>query len=289
MRLILTPTRPQPHTGGGYRGGMANPLLTDKAMGLGNLNKQNDSWAPPTVQPINDGPVSRWDGGVMTVAGTASATMMLLVLILASATVTWLSIDAPAPGALVQIPFAWVIGGFIIGFISVMVGSFKPHLARIAGPIYALAEGVVLGAISRAYSEQYNGIVLQAVGATLGVFVVMLLLYRSRIIKVTDRTRRIVMGAMMGLMAFYLVSFIIGMFGSMPSFIHDASPMGIAFSLFVAGLAAFNLALDFDMIEKGVANKLPAHMEWFCALGVVVTLVWLYLEILRLLSKLRDR
>lgn len=268
---------------------MANPLLTDKAMGLGNLNKQNDSWAPPTVQPMNDGPVSRWDGGIMTVAGTASATMMLLVLILASATVTWLSIDAPAPGALVQIPFAWVIGGFIIGFISVMVGSFKPHLARIAAPIYALAEGVVLGAISRAYSEQYNGIVLQAVGATLGVFVVMLLLYRSRIIKVTDRTRRIVMGAMMGLMAFYLVSFIIGMFGSMPSFIHDASPMGIAFSLFVAGLAAFNLALDFDMIEKGVANKLPAHMEWFCALGVVVTLVWLYLEILRLLSKLRDR
>jgi len=270
-------------------GPMANPLLTDKAMGLGNLNKQNDSWAPPTVQPINDGPVTRWDGGIMTVAGTASATMMLLVLILASATVTWLSIDAPAPGEMVQIPFGWVIGGFIVGLIAVMVGSFKPHLARIAGPIYALAEGVVLGAISRAYSEQYNGIVLQAVGATLGVFVVMLLLYRSRIIKVTDRTRRIVMGAMMGLMAFYLVSFIIGMFGSMPSFINDASPMGIAFSLFVAGLAAFNLALDFDMIEKGVANKLPAHMEWFCALGVVVTLVWLYLEILRLLSKLRER
>jgi uncharacterized YccA/Bax inhibitor family protein len=267
---------------------MANPLLTDKAMGLGNLDKQNGSWAPPTVEPMNDGPVTRWDGGIMTVAGTASATMMLLVLILASATVTWLSIDAPAPGELVQIPFGWVIGGFIVGLIAVMVGSFKPHLARIAGPIYALAEGVVLGAISRAYSEQYNGIVLQAVGATLGVFVVMLLLYRSRIIKVTDRTRRIVMGAMMGLMAFYLVSFVIGMFGSMPSFINDASPMGIAFSLFVAGLAAFSLALDFDMIEKGVANKLPAHMEWFCALGVVVTLVWLYLEILRLLSKLRD-
>ena len=268
---------------------MANPLLTDKAMGLGNLDKQNGSWAPPTVEPMNDGPVTRWDGGIMTVAGTASATMMLLVLILASATVTWLSIDAPAPGALVQIPFGWVIGGFIVGLIAVMVGSFKPHLARIAGPIYALAEGVVLGAISRAYSEQYNGIVLQAVGATLGVFVVMLLLYRSRIIKVTDRTRRIVMGAMMGLMAFYLVSFIIGMFGSMPSLINDASPMGIGFSLFVAGLAAFNLALDFDMIEKGAANKLPAHMEWFCALGVVVTLVWLYLEILRLLSKLRER
>ncbi|MSZ97215.1 MAG: hypothetical protein F2579_07180 [Actinobacteria bacterium] len=271
-------------------GFMANPLLTDKAMGLGNLDKPNNTWAPPTTsQPVTDGPVSRWDGGIMTVAGTASATIMLLILILASATATWISIDAPAVGDVVKIPMAWVIGGFIIGFIAVITASFKPHLARIAAPIYALAEGVVLGAISRAYSEAYDGIVLQAVGATLGVFVVMLLLYRSRIIKVTDRTRRIVYGAMMGLMAFYFVSFIFGMFGSMPSFINNASPMGIAFSVFVAGLAAFNLALDFDMIEKGVANKLPAHMEWFAALGVVVTLVWLYLEILRLLSKLRDR
>jgi uncharacterized YccA/Bax inhibitor family protein len=170
-----------------------------------------------------------------------------------------------------------------------LVGSFKPHLARIAAPIYALAEGVVLGAISRAYSEAYDGIVLQAVGATLGVFVVMLYLYRSRVIKVNNRFRRNIMGAMMGLLAFYLVSFVLGMFGSMPSFISDASPMGILFSVFVAGLAAMNLALDFDMIEKGVENKLPAHMEWFCALGLTVTLVWLYLEILRLLSKLRER
>ena len=269
---------------------MSNPLLTDKAMGLGNLNKPTDQWAPPTgQQPMTDGPVSRWDGGIMTVSGTASATMVLLVLLLASATATWLSIDAPLPSDDVQLPMGWVIGGFIVGIIAVLVGSFKPHLARIAAPIYALAEGVVLGAISRAYSEAYDGIVLQAVGATLGVFVVMLYLYRSRVIKVNDRFRRNIMGAMMGLMAFYLVSFVLGMFGSMPSFISNASPMGILFSVFVAGLAAMNLALDFDMIEKGVANKLPAHMEWFCALGLTVTLVWLYLEILRLLSKLRER
>jgi len=269
---------------------MSNPLLTDKAMGLGNLNKPADQWAPPTGQaPMTDGPVSRWAGGIMTVSGTASATMVLLVLLLASATATWLSIDAPLPGDVVQLPMGWVIGGFIVGIIAVLVGSFKPHLARIAAPIYALAEGVVLGAISRAYSEAYDGIVLQAVGATLGVFVVMLYLYRSKVIKVNDRFRRNIMGAMMGLMAFYLVSFVLGMFGSMPSFISNASPMGILFSVFVAGLAAMNLALDFDMIEKGVANKLPAHMEWFCALGLTVTLVWLYLEILRLLSKLRER
>lgn len=266
---------------------MSNPLLTNKALGLGNLNSPADTWAPPTGQPMSDGPVSKWDGGLMTVAGTASATIMLLLLVIASAAVTWISIDEPQSGVIV-FPVGWVIGGFVVALVAALVGIFKPRLARYAGPVYALAEGVVLGAISRAYSEQYNGIVMQAVGATMGVFVVMLLLYRSRIIKVTDRTRRIVMGAMLGLMAFYLLSFVMGIFGAMPSFITDASPMGIVFSLFVAGLAAFNLALDFDMIEKGVANKLPAYMEWYCALGVTITLVWLYLEILRLLSKLRQ-
>jgi len=268
---------------------MANPILNDKALGLGNLDRQNNTWAPPTTQPVTDGPVSRWDGGLMTVKGTASATIMLLALILASATFTWMSIAEPLPGATVQIPGGWVLGGFIVGFIAVIVASFKPHLAKIAAPIYALAEGVVLGAISRAYSEQYNGIVVQAVGATLGVFVVMLLLYRSGVVRVTDKFRRVIMGATLGLLAFYLISMVIGIFAGMPSFINDASPMGIAFSVFVAGLAASHLALDFDMIERGVANKLPAHMEWFCALGLTVTLVWLYLEILRLLSKLRER
>jgi uncharacterized YccA/Bax inhibitor family protein len=269
---------------------MANPLLNDKAMGLGNLDQSSNTWAPPTG-PVSASPdtVSRWDGGIMTVSGTATATLTLLMLILVSATITWTSIDAPVAGDVVKLPTAWIFGGLIIGIISVIVASVKQHLARIAAPIYALAEGVVLGAISRAYSEMYQGIVVQAVGATLGVFVVMLLMYRSGVVRVNDKYRRVVMGAMMGLMGFYLVSMILGLFGSMPSFIHDASPMGILFSIFVAGLAASNLAIDFDMIERGVANKLPAHMEWFCALGVTVTLVWLYLEILRLLSKLRER
>lgn len=268
---------------------MANPLLNDKALGLGNLDQPNNTWAPPTTEPVTDGPISRWDGGIMTVRGTASATLMLLVLLIASATVTWMSIAEPLPGGVIQFPTGWVIGGFIVALIAVLVGTFKPHLAKFAAPVYALAEGVVVGAISRAYSEAYSGIVMQAVGATLGVFVVMLLLYRSRVIKVNDKFRRIIMGAMLGLMAFYLVSFIFGIFGNMPSFINDASPLGIGFSVFVAGLAAFNLALDFDTIERGVANKLPAHMEWYCALGVTVTLVWLYLEILRLLAKLREQ
>lgn len=267
---------------------MANPILNNKALGLGNLDQQNNTWAPPTPHPLSDGPVSRWDGGLMTVKGTASATIMLLALILASGTFTWMSIAEPLSGQTVKLPGAWIIGGFVVALVAVLIASFKPHTAKIAAPVYALAEGIVLGAISRAYSEQYNGIVTQAVGATLGVFVVMLLLYRSGVVKVTDKFRRVIMGATLGLLGFYLVSFVIGIFAGYPSFIRDASPMGIGFSVLVAGLAAFHLALDFDTIEKGVANKLPAHMEWFCALGLTVTLVWLYLEILRLLAKLRE-
>jgi len=269
-----------------YAGAMSNPLLTDKAMGTGNLERGSGSWAPPV--PVTDGPVSRWDSGIMTVSGTANATIMLLVLILATATVTWFSIDAPAEGGTIVFPTAWVIGGVVVALVAALVGTFSPRRARIAAPVYALAEGVVLGAISRAYSVAYEGIVLQAVGATLGVFLVMLMLYRSRVIRVTDKTRRIVVGMMMGLLVFYGVSFLMGIFGAMPSFITGATPMGILFSVFVAGLAAFSLALDFDMIEQGAANKLPAHMEWYGALAVTITLVWLYLEILRLLAKLRE-
>ena len=182
----------------------------------------------------------------------------------------------------------WVLGGFITGLVAVMVSMFKPHLSKVAGSVYAVAQGVVLGAVSRAYETAYDGIVMQAVGATMGVFVVMLLLYRTGVIRVTEKYRRIVMGAMLGLMAFYLVSFVIGLFGAMPSFISGATPTGILFSIFVAGLAAASLAIDFDTIEWAERNKLPAYMEWYCALGLLVTLVWLYLEILRLISKLRE-
>jgi uncharacterized YccA/Bax inhibitor family protein len=276
---------------------MSNPLLNEKSMGSARTRDDGGAgWAAPSNQttntgtwnpPITDGPVSPWDASVMTVSGAASATLMLALLLIASATVTWFSIDEPIPGQL-QFPTGWVIGGLIIGLISVLVSSFKPHLARILAPVYALAQGVVVGAISRAYSVEYNGIVVQAVGATLGVFVVMLLLYRSRVIRVTEKYRRIVVGALLGVLAFYLVSFIFALFGAMPSFISDATPLGIGFSVVVAGIAAFTLALDFDMIETGAKNKLPAYMEWYAALGLLVTLVWLYLEILRLIAKLRE-
>jgi uncharacterized YccA/Bax inhibitor family protein len=130
--------------------------------------------------------------------------------------------------------------------------------------------------------------VLQAVGATLGVFVAMLVMYRTGIIRVNDKFRRVVMSAMVGLLIFYGVSFLFNLLGANITFFNDASLLGIGFSIFVAGLAAASLALDFDFIERGEKEGLPKQMEWFAALGVVITLVWLYLEILRLLAKLRD-
>jgi len=155
-------------------------------------------------------------------------------------------------------------------------------------PGYALAQGAVVGAISKVFNLQYPGIVLQAVGATIGVFVVMLVLYRTGVLRVTDKFRRIIIGATLGLMVFYLFSFVAGFFGAnlIPS---GSSAMSIGFSVLVAGLAAMNLALDFDFIDKAEAAGAPKHMEWFAAFGIMVTLVWLYMEILRLLSKLRDR
>ena len=276
---------------------MANPLLNEKSLQTAVTREEGQAgWAAPSgaptgtwAPPATDGPVSRWDGGIMTVSGAASATLTLLLLLIASATVAWFSIAAPAADGTIALPMGWIFGGVIVGLISVVAASASPRRSKFLAPVYAIAEGIVVGALSRAFEVAYNGIVLQAVGATLGVFVVVLLMYRSGVIKVNERFRRIVMGAMGGLMLFYLVSLVLGIFGSMPSFISDASPLGIVFSLFVAGLAAANLAMDFDTIENAARNKVPAYMEWYCALGVTVTLVWLYLEILRLLAKLQER
>ena len=243
--------------------------------------------APATYYPpITDGPVSAWDSRVMTVAGTARVTGILLVVLLAAAVVGWQagpSRDAANPG----FPAVAMIG-VVVGLIAVVVASFKPMLSKFLAPVYAVAQGFFVGVISKAYDNQFNGIVLQALGATLGVFAVMLVLYQTRILKVTNRMRRIVIGATMGLMAFYLVSFVINLFGGHVSFLSSSSGIGIAFSVLAAGLAAFNLALDFDFIEQGSARQMPKGMEWFAALGLLVTLVWLYLELLRLLAKLQN-
>jgi uncharacterized YccA/Bax inhibitor family protein len=281
---------------------MSNPVLNDTTFDrLRERHAGESGWGMPTssapassanasgtwAPPMTDGPVTKYHGGVMTAGGTSTAGLVLFALLLVAAVVGWMSVSEPQPGAL-QVP-AWPLIAAVGGFILALVMSFKPLTARFLAPVYALAQGAFLGAISRVFDAQYSGIVLQAVGITLGVFLVMLTLYRTRVLRVTNRYRRIVVGATLGVMVFYLASFVIGFFGVNISFINSGSGLGILFSLFVAGLAAANLALDFEFIERGEQEGLPRAMEWFAAFGLLVTIVWLYLEVLRLLAKLRDR
>ena len=275
---------------------MPNPLLNDKRLEAARAgwaapqapSMGGDVWAPPTTPGgrVDDGPVTPWRPGMMTVKGTISATAVLFVLLLVSASAGWIATEA-SPDGQVQFPGIAMIG-VIIGFACVIGLYFKPKFAKVLGPVYALAQGFFVGAISKVYENQWNGIVVQAAGATIAVFAVMLVLYRTRIIKVTNRFRRIVVGATLGVMALYLVSFVMNLFGSGVSFLREPSLFGIIFSVFVCGLAAFNLALDFDFIEKGSQMGLSKDYEWVGAAGLLVTVVWLYLEILRLLAKLRE-
>ena len=282
---------------------MPNPILNEKQLEAAKAgwaapkapSPGGTVWAPPgqtTVPPIDDGPVSAWRPGMMTVRGTVAKTAMLFVLLLISASAGWAAtegatIDPVTGQQQYQFPPIAFLG-VIIGFGCVIGLYFKPHLAKVLGPIYALAQGFFVGAISKAYETLFNGIVLQAAGATIAVFAVMLLLYNSRIIKVTDRFRRNVIFATLGVMALYLVSIVMSLFGAEIPFINEPSAFGIAFSIFVCGLAAVNLALDFDFIERGAREGLAKDYEWVAAVGLLVTIVWLYLEILRLLAKLRQ-
>ncbi|NDG77506.1 MAG: Bax inhibitor-1/YccA family protein [Acidimicrobiia bacterium] len=162
------------------------------------------SWAPPTGTPINDGPTTKYHGGVMTVSGTASASLVLFAVLLISAAVGWMAVAEPQPGVLSFPMMAFV--GAIVGFIAAIASAFKPLWSHILGPVYAVGQGLFVGAISKMFNAQYSGIVLQAVGTTLAVFGVMLFLYRTRVIRVTNRFRRIVIGATLGLVVFYLPS-----------------------------------------------------------------------------------
>jgi uncharacterized YccA/Bax inhibitor family protein len=273
---------------------MSNPVLNERTM-----REAPATWAPPVpptmqVPPITDGPISTWRPQLMTVNGTITATVTLLVLLLATAAVAWISTDPVSTdqSGNPQIsfpPLAWV--GMIVGIGLVFLLMFKPRLAKFVAPVYAVAEGFFIGALSKMYETVWNGIVVQAAGATVAVFVVMLLLYRTGAIKVTDRFRRIVVTATIGVMAFYGICLLIRLFAGAGavSFLGSSSLISIGFSVLVAGLAAFNLALDFDFIERGARQGLDKNFEWFAAFGLLVTIVWLYLEILRLLAKLRER
>lgn len=170
-----------------------------------------------------------------------------------------------------------------------MVIIFKKEWSAYLAPAYAIAEGLFLGAISAMFEAQWNGIVLQAVGLTFGTFIAMLILYRTGVIKATERFKSIVFTATLGIGIFYLIAIVLRMFNIEMPLIHSSGTFGIIFSLVVVAIAALNLILDFDMIEQGAAQGAPKYFEWYASFGLMVTLVWLYLEILRLLSKLNRR
>jgi uncharacterized YccA/Bax inhibitor family protein len=223
-------------------------------------------------------------GETMTLPGTINKTGILLVCVVATAIWSWRQFEI-APERLPLLVFGGAIGGLIFAMVTI----FKKEWAPVTAPIYALLEGLVLGGISAMFEAQSHGIAMQAVGLTFGVLFVMLLAYRSGLIRVTDKLRMGIVAATGGIALFYIAQMLLGFFGIHFVSINTGTPLGIGFSLLVVAIASLNLVLDFDLIEHGVAAGAPKYMEWYAAFGLMVTLIWLYLEMLRLLSKLRDR
>jgi len=258
---------------------MANPALNEK------------TFAPYRVRTID--PAGGAAAGTeawrdrMTLDGVVLKALILAPIVAATGWFGWQSVGVH-DGVVTSFP-GWVLLALLGGFGVAMLTVFKPRVSPYTAPLYAAIEGLVLGAISALYEARFHGIVVQAVMLTGGVFVAMLVLYTKRIVKVDDRLRRGIVAATMAVMAVYLLSFLLRLVHVQIPMIHESGPVGILFSLVVVGIASANLLLDFDTIERGIAAGAPKWMESYAAFGLLVTLVWLYLELLRLLSKLRSR
>ena len=228
---------------------------------------------------------------VMTERGTLNKFFLLFLLVMATASITW---NAFSQGKDVT---PWLWGGLIGGFIIAIVLVFKPMWATFLAPVYALFEGAFIGGVSAIYNFAFKdaatgaagGIVMQAVGLTFAVVIAMFALYRFRVIKATEKFKSVIIIATAGIAVFYLLALVLRLFNVDMPLIHSSGTMGIVFSLVVVCIAALNLILDFDRIEQGAAMGAPKYMEWYGAFGLLVTIVWLYLEILRLLAKLNRR
>jgi uncharacterized YccA/Bax inhibitor family protein len=220
----------------------------------------------------------------MTIQGTVNKTGLLLICVLITAAWMWSQFMS---GNQAVAPYIAVgaIGGFIVAIVTV----FKKTWAPVTAPLYGLLEGFVIGGLSALLEMSFPGIAMQAAGLTIGTLICLLLAYRSGLIRATESFKLGVFAATGGIALIYLVSMILGFFGTTIPYIHQSGWIGIGFSLFVVVIAALNLVLDFDFIEQGAARGAPKYMEWFAAFGLMVTLIWLYIEILRLLAKARSR
>jgi uncharacterized YccA/Bax inhibitor family protein len=219
----------------------------------------------------------------MTIQGTVNKTGIALAILIATASYTWnLGVgDARVP--------AFTMVGLLGGLVLAMVTIFKKEWAGTTTPMYAALEGLALGGISATFEARYPGLVSQAVFLTFGTLGALLLAYRSGLIRATENFKLGIFAATGGIALVYLINFVMSFFGSGIPMIHSSGTVGIVFSVIVVGVAALNLVLDFDFIEQGAERGAPKYMEWYGAFGLLVTLVWLYLEILRLLSKLQER
>ncbi|MCW0482545.1 Bax inhibitor-1/YccA family protein [Gaoshiqia sediminis] len=228
----------------------------------------------------------------MTIEGTVNKTGLMLLIVIFAAIFTWrkffAAFDYSTPETAFSAVSVWLIAGGIGGFVTALITVFSPRRANITAPVYAVFEGLFLGGISAFFESMYPGLVMRAVALTFGVFFILLMLYRSGKIRATGKFRMGIMAATGGIALIYFVSFIAGMFGANLNFLYGSGTLGIGFSLVVVVIAALNLILDFDFIERGAASGAPKYMEWYGAFGLMVTLIWLYLEILRLLAKLAN-
>ena len=244
---------------------------------------------PTLTQKIFDRSLAQQDAGTMTVRGAINKFGFLLFMVLAGAAYTWHLYYNNQQSTMMTLMWVGIIGGLI----SVFAIAFKPTWAPYLSPAYGILEGLFLGAISAvmndAFAEKYPGLIMQAVGLTFGVAIAMFLLYNFRIIRATERFKSVIFTATLGIAIFYGLTLLLRLFHVDVAFMYDSSMLGICLSLFVVAIAALNLIIDFDMIEKGADMGAPKFMEWYGAFGLLVTIVWLYVEILRLLSRLAGR
>ena len=252
------------------------------------MRSGNPALRADTFLDAGSGALVRGGAGAMSLNGTVNKTALLLVVTLAGAMFSWSQFSAAmaAGNPAAVMPYVW--GGAIGGFIVALATIFRKEWSPFTAPLYAALEGLFLGAASAMFELRYPGIVIQAVALTFGTLAALLLAYRSGLIKATENFKLGVVAATGGIALLYLVNIGMRLFGFQGmGFIHEGSTIGILFSVGVVIVAALNLVLDFDFIEQGVERGAPKYMEWYAAFGLLVTLVWLYLEILRLLGKTR--
>ena len=256
------------------------------------IRSGNPALKESTFLDLGSGTVVSRDAGAMTLNGTVNKTGILLLLSVLTAAFAWTQSVVTGPDGTAMVApgvTIYALGGAIGGFILAMVTVFKKTWSPVTAPLYALVEGFFLGAISAVFELKYPGIVFQAVVLTFGTLGALLAAYRSGLIRATENFKLGVVAATGGIALVYLVSMGLRLFGKDIPLIHESGLVGIGFSLFVIVIAALNLVLDFDFIESGVEAGAPKYMEWYAGFGLMVTLVWLYIEFLRLLAKLQSR